>query len=110
MLRATARLADAWQAAWFGLPDDAYRTDLENLLTACEAEDRDPASLEIMVGLEVGDADPGDPHLDLDAAAISDGLAAWAALGVGHVQLGVHPATPATFETALEGIGRFRAG
>jgi alkanesulfonate monooxygenase SsuD/methylene tetrahydromethanopterin reductase-like flavin-dependent oxidoreductase (luciferase family) len=110
MLRATARHADAWQAAWFGLPDDAYKTDFDNLAAACEAEGRDPAALEVMVGLEVGKADPGDPHLVLDPSAIADGLAAWAGQGVGHVQLGVHPATPATFETALEGIRRFRAG
>ena len=110
MLRATARLADAWQTAWFGAPDDAYQADHDHFLAACEAEGRDPTTLEVTVGVEVGKADPGDPHLELEPSAIADGLAAWAELGVGHVMLGVHPATEATFETALEGIRRFREG
>jgi alkanesulfonate monooxygenase SsuD/methylene tetrahydromethanopterin reductase-like flavin-dependent oxidoreductase (luciferase family) len=110
MLRLTARFADAWQSAWFGRPDKDYLTEYDNLLAACDTEDRDPATLEVTVGVEVGKADPGDPHLELEPSAIADGLAAWAELGVGHIMLGVHPATPATFGTALEGIRRFREG
>jgi alkanesulfonate monooxygenase SsuD/methylene tetrahydromethanopterin reductase-like flavin-dependent oxidoreductase (luciferase family) len=110
MLRITARFADAWQTAWFGRPDAAYQEDRDAMDAACEAEGRDPATLEATVGLNVGDDDPGERHLPLDVSAIADGLAAWAGLGVGHVQLGVRPTTEATFATALEAIGRFRAG
>ena len=110
MLRATARFADAWQTAWFGRPDAAYQTDRDNLAAACEAEGRDPATLQITVGVDVGESDPGDPSLPLDPSAVADGLAEWAAAGVDHVQLGVHPTTATTFETTLEGISRFRAG
>ena len=81
MLRATARLADAWQVAWFGRPDAKFATYRELLAVACEAEGRDPATLETTVGVDVGGDDPDDPHLELDPAAIADGLAEWAALG-----------------------------
>jgi probable F420-dependent oxidoreductase len=110
MLRATARFADAWQTAWYGGPDADYDAERAGLDAACDAVGRDPATLEITVGVEVGKADPGDPHLELDPAAIADSLASWAERGVGHVMLGVHPATVATFETALEGVRRFRDG
>jgi hypothetical protein len=63
----------------------------------------------ILAGIEVIDpADADGPHLPLDASAIADGLAAWQAEGVDHVQLGVHPGTQATFEIALDGIRRFK--
>ncbi|MFL5726205.1 MAG: LLM class flavin-dependent oxidoreductase [Chloroflexota bacterium] len=108
MMRATARLADAWQTAWYGLPNDDYRKELGDLGGACEAEGRDPTTVEIYAGVNVG-GDPDDPHLALDPAAIADGLAAWAAAGAGHVQFGVYPTSAAAYETALEGIARFRA-
>jgi len=107
MMRATARWADAWQTAWYGLPDAQYAKDHDGFLAGCAAEGRDPATLEIMVGVNVS-TDPDDPTLAFDASAVADGLAAWADLGVGHVQLGVHPFTAARLETVLEGVDRFR--
>ena len=58
MMRITARLADAWQTAWYGLPDEKFAAELAELRAACEAEGRDPATLEMMVGLTVGGSDP----------------------------------------------------
>jgi hypothetical protein len=52
-----------------------------------------PATLEVFVGLNVGGDDPDDPRLELDPAAVADGLAEWGELGVGHVQLAVFPTT-----------------
>ena len=43
MLRLTARYADAWITAWYGLPDDRLRRRLAELNAALEAEGRDPA-------------------------------------------------------------------
>ncbi len=108
MMRATARFADQWQTAWFGRPDVNYRTELDAFRAACDAEGRDPATVELTVGINIGGDDPDDPRVDLDPAAIADALADWAELGVGHVQAGVYPTIPASFETALEGIRRFR--
>lgn len=107
MLRLTARHADAWQTAWFGLPDERYAERHDHLLAACDAEGRDPATLELTVGVDVSDAEDG-PHLALDAQAIADGLAAWASQGIGHLQIGMPMTTPATVDVVLEGIRRFR--
>jgi alkanesulfonate monooxygenase SsuD/methylene tetrahydromethanopterin reductase-like flavin-dependent oxidoreductase (luciferase family) len=108
MLRLTARHADAWQTAWFGLPDERYPERYDHLLAACDGEGRDPATLELTVGVDVSDAEDG-PHLALDAQAIADGLAAWASQGIGHLQIGMPMTTPATVDVVLDGIRRFRA-
>jgi alkanesulfonate monooxygenase SsuD/methylene tetrahydromethanopterin reductase-like flavin-dependent oxidoreductase (luciferase family) len=108
MMAATVRFADAWQTAWYGRPDGDWPKEHGDIQAACEAAGRDPATLEVFVGLTAGAEDSNEPHLELDPAAIADGLAEWAAAGVAHVQLGVFPTTPPAWETVLEGIRRFR--
>ena len=107
MLDITARLADAWQAAWFGQPDDTFRTQRAALQHACDAAGRTRA-LEIFVGVDATSEESDSPHLPIDTSAIANALAEWAAEGVDHVQVRVHPGTQATMEIALEGIRRFR--
>jgi len=107
MLRLTARYADAWQTAWFVLPDDRFGKRHDDLLAACEAEGRDPGMLELTVGVDVSDAQEG-AHLPLNAQAIADGLAAWASAGIGHLQIGMPMTTPATVDVVLDGIRRHR--
>lgn len=107
MLRLTARYADAWQTAWFGLPDERFTQRHEDLLVACAAEGRDPGTLELTVGVDVSDAQEGAP-LALDAQAIADGLAAWAGAGIGHLQIGMPMTTAATVDVVLDGIRRYR--
>jgi probable F420-dependent oxidoreductase len=109
MLRLTARHADAWQTAWFGVPDERFAKRHDDLRAACEAEDRDPATLELTVGVDVSEGDEG-AHLPLDAAAIADGLAAWAAVGIDHLQIGMPMTTQATVDVVLDGLRRFRDG
>jgi len=113
MLRLTARHADAWQIAWFGLPDERFGTLRGGLLEACRQEARDPASLEQTVGVEVAasdgrDGSVGPRSLPLDAGAIAGGLAAWAEAGVDHVQLGLVSSTERSFDVVGEAVGRFR--
>lgn len=108
MLEITARLADAWQAAWFGAPDEQFRAERASLLEACERLGR-RIGIEIFAGVDATNEADDDPHLPIDASAIADALAAWAAEGVDHVQVRVHPGTYANFEIALEGIRRFKA-
>jgi alkanesulfonate monooxygenase SsuD/methylene tetrahydromethanopterin reductase-like flavin-dependent oxidoreductase (luciferase family) len=67
MLRLTARSADAWNTAWYGLPDELLRRRLAELHAALEAEGRDPATLRRTVGMEVRDPDASDPGEDLGA-------------------------------------------
>jgi alkanesulfonate monooxygenase SsuD/methylene tetrahydromethanopterin reductase-like flavin-dependent oxidoreductase (luciferase family) len=55
MLRLTARQADAWNTAWFGMPDERLRKRTDDLARALEAEDRDPATLRMTIGLEIVD-------------------------------------------------------
>jgi probable F420-dependent oxidoreductase len=109
VLRLVARHADAWNAAWFGLPGERYARRHADLLTACAAEDRDPATLEITVGLTL-DAEggaggrPGAPDaLPADADGVARALDAWRELGVGHVQVDLRPVDERTIEILLEG-------
>jgi alkanesulfonate monooxygenase SsuD/methylene tetrahydromethanopterin reductase-like flavin-dependent oxidoreductase (luciferase family) len=60
MLRLTARYADAWNTAWFGLPDDLLHRRLAELNAALQAEGRDPATLRRTVGMEVRDPEVAD--------------------------------------------------
>ena len=68
MLRLTARYADAWNTAWFGLPDDLLHRRLAELHAALEDEGRDPATLRRTVGMEVWDPDTTGPGEDLGEA------------------------------------------
>jgi alkanesulfonate monooxygenase SsuD/methylene tetrahydromethanopterin reductase-like flavin-dependent oxidoreductase (luciferase family) len=108
MLRLTAELADAWQTAWFGLPDERYRARHDGLLAACSEAGRDPATLEVTIGMDV-QREPGDgPAIPLDRTALLEAFGAWREEGVDHVQVNVGPATPETFEVALEAIAAAR--
>lgn len=115
MLRLTADHADCWNTAWFGMPDERLAQRLADMRAACAEAGRDPASLEVTVGI-VAKADAGEeagrpgaqPALLAEVDAIADALRAYEALGVGHVQLDVQPATAATFDVVLAGIARFR--
>ena len=113
MLRLTARCADAWETAWFGLPDERFASLRDGLLEACRLEGRDATTLEQTVGIEVvGPDEPigsvGPRTLPLDAGALADGLATWAEAGVGHVQLSFAWATTRTYDVVIEAVRRFR--
>jgi probable F420-dependent oxidoreductase len=117
MLRLTVDHADAWNTAWFGMPDDRLGQRLADLRATCAEAGRDPSTLEITVGItvkaEAGDdwGRPGAPAALLaQPDVVADALRAYAELGVGHVQLDVQPATTATFNEVLAGIARFRDG
>jgi len=58
MLRLTARYADAWNTAWFGLPDERLGQRLANMHAALQAESRDPATLRRTVGMDCELIDP----------------------------------------------------
>ena len=107
MLEITARLGDAWQAAWFGRPDEQFRTERAALLATCASVGRTD-DIEIFAGVDANDEAGDDPHLPIDASAIADALGSWAEEGVDHVQLRVHPGTYPNFEIALDGIRRYR--
>jgi alkanesulfonate monooxygenase SsuD/methylene tetrahydromethanopterin reductase-like flavin-dependent oxidoreductase (luciferase family) len=59
MLALTARYADAWNTAWYGLPDKQLGQRLAGMHAALQAESRDPATLRRTVGMDCELADPG---------------------------------------------------
>jgi probable F420-dependent oxidoreductase len=107
-LRLVARHADAWNAAWFGFPDERFTTRVADLHAACVAAGRDPATIELTVGLTIDSASaaggrPGAPtFLPPDADTVARALDAWRDVGVGHVQVDLRPATERTIEVLIE--------
>jgi alkanesulfonate monooxygenase SsuD/methylene tetrahydromethanopterin reductase-like flavin-dependent oxidoreductase (luciferase family) len=118
MLELTARHADAWNLAWFGEPNERLATVRADLLAACAAVGRDPASLAITVGINVRypdlatDAFPVGTEgaaLQGSAAEVAAGLAAHAALGTDHIIANLEPATPAAVERFAAAVASYRA-
>jgi probable F420-dependent oxidoreductase len=116
MLRLTARHADAWNAAWFGEPTERFDQRRAQLVAACEAEGRDPASIEVTAGLVI-DAeatDEGRPipgnALPPDADAVARALDAWRDLGVGHVQVDMRPNGTRLAELLAAAAAKHRGG
>ncbi len=116
MLRLAARHADAWNTAWFGEPDDRLRQRLVDMRAACTEVGRDVDTLEVTVGVtvraEAGEewGRPGAPAALLaEPDVIANALRAYAALGVGHVQLDVQPANPSSFARVLDGVALSRS-
>jgi alkanesulfonate monooxygenase SsuD/methylene tetrahydromethanopterin reductase-like flavin-dependent oxidoreductase (luciferase family) len=106
MLELTARYADAWNLAWFGAPDERLATVRADLDAACVRVGRDPATLEITVGVDVRFDDlyasasdatvpikPA-PGLSGSVEAVAAGLAAHVAAGATHLIVALEPATP----------------
>jgi probable F420-dependent oxidoreductase len=111
MLRLVARHADAWNTAWIG-PASQLEPRMKPLRAALAAEGRDPATLEVTVGVNVvlpafSDVPREVPANALtgDAATLASGLREYAALDVGTVIVSLEPATPA----AVAELGRAAA-
>ena len=116
MLRLTARHADAWNAAWFGLPTERFAQRRADLVAACEAEGRDPATLDVTVGLVIdaeaaasGRPIPADA-LPPDVDAVARVLDNWRDLGVAHVQVDLRPNGPALVELLAAAAAKHRGG
>jgi probable F420-dependent oxidoreductase len=104
MLRLVARHADAWNAAWYGLPDEAHELDarIERLRAACTAEGRDPAALSLTAGVFVvvphlardGDEEPPDSVMRGTADELAPMLAGYAQHGIDQLIVHVWPRRP----------------
>jgi probable F420-dependent oxidoreductase len=112
MLRLTAQHADAWNTAWYGFPDERSLGRIADVRAACEAAGRDPATLEITVGLTIDTktSDPGRPGasgpLPPDADTIARAFDAWQDHGVGTVQVDLRPVDEQTIELLLAARAR----
>jgi alkanesulfonate monooxygenase SsuD/methylene tetrahydromethanopterin reductase-like flavin-dependent oxidoreductase (luciferase family) len=108
MLRLTAELADAWQTAWFGLPDDRYRARRDGLRAACEAVGRDSATLDVTIGMDVQREPSAGAALPIERRALVDAIETWRAEGIDHLLINVGPSTRQTFETVLDAMAAER--
>jgi probable F420-dependent oxidoreductase len=110
MMRLVARHADAWNTAWFGLPDARLEERLHDLEAALAVEGRDGAELERTVGLIVRDpgaateVDPDDVTFSGSVAELAELLAAHERLGFGHAIVILDPMTPRSVERLAEAV------
>lgn len=119
MLELTARHADAWNMAWFGLPSERFENVRADLAAACVAVERDQATLEITAGLTVrfesalpaGKTPDTSPALDGDdPAAMVAGFEAWRAIGTDHLIVALGPCTPETVARFTAAVTDWRVG
>jgi alkanesulfonate monooxygenase SsuD/methylene tetrahydromethanopterin reductase-like flavin-dependent oxidoreductase (luciferase family) len=110
MLDIVAQHADIWNTAWHGVPASA-RERLDAMRQACERNGRDPATLELTVGLAIAYPDLGGktnfPVFLSDGVA--DALHGYAEMGVKHVIADVRPFTRAAIDRFAEAVARFRS-
>jgi probable F420-dependent oxidoreductase len=115
MLRLVARHADAWNAAWYGDPADLAELDerLSRLREACEAEGRDPSTIERTAGVFVsfphllrpGDEEPPATAIQGAPDVVGLMLAAYRDHGIDHLIVHLWPRRP----EAVEELGRAAA-
>jgi len=113
MLELVARHADAWNAAWYGHPDDAHelRARLERLHAALEAVGRHVESIELTAGVFVAvadDPDAPDNAMRGTSGEIASALAGYAELGINQLMVHLWPRTPEAVATLAEAAGLAR--
>lgn len=108
MLRLVAEHADAWNAAWFGDVSE-IEPRVAPLREALAAAGRDPATLEITIGINVvfpellaGGEEPPERSLRGTAEDVAGGLRRYAEAGVSHVIAACVPSTVAAAEALGE--------
>lgn len=114
MLRLTARHADAWNTCWLGRPTllAERRAALE---AACAEVGRDPATVEVTVGVAVDYRPEGERESDPDKALggsaeeVAAGLRAYAGLDVGHLICACFPNDAASLGRLAEALAVYRA-
>jgi probable F420-dependent oxidoreductase len=119
MLRLTAQYADQWNTAWFGPVEDAAARRAD-MVRACEAVGRDPATLEVTIGVHVATPMEGiefDPAKVLTGTPeeVAAGLRAYAESGVSHVICGALAGMEFDYVTRVialvgEALEMYRAG
>ena len=99
MLRLAARYADGWNTCWLGQPG-ALATPSAEMLAACADEVRDPATLDVTVGVNVTHIDPETPRktsLNPDkalfgsVAEVAAGLRGYAERNIAHAICQIDP-------------------
>jgi probable F420-dependent oxidoreductase len=118
MRRLVAEYADAWNAAWYGRPEEAtvLHERLADLRETLRQEGRDESTLEltagIFVALDGADDDVPDSAIRGTTEEIAAALAGYAELGVTHLIAHIWPRTPEAVRQLAEAasIARSQAG
>ena len=114
MLRLAAEHADAWNEAWFGDPAE-IEPRVAPLKEALAAAGRDPATLQVTIGVNVvvpallrGDEELPSRSLSGGSNELAEGLRGYAARGVDHVIAACIPSSVAAMEIlgAAAGLAR----
>ena len=106
MLRLVAQHADAWNTAW-PIEPQMVSAAWNNMLAACEAVGRDPATLELTIGtvaqpLSSGEsAEPSDSVITGSPEEVAKVLMSFGQLGASHLIVNARPRTVA----GVEGFG-----
>jgi len=109
MLRLAARHADAWNTAWYGVPDDRLRAQLAAMGQALAAEGRDRGSMRVMVGVSVTDPDHATVAEDEftgtpgELATVIDD---YDSLGVDELIVALAPMTPRSVDRLVQALAR----
>lgn len=118
MLRAVATYADAWNTAWIGLPT-LLPERVAGLEAACREVGRDPAEIDITVGVTVAYPDMGEVpenvgdssrFLTGTAEEIAAGFRAHEAAGVSHLICITNPFTAPALERLGESLRIYQQG
>jgi probable F420-dependent oxidoreductase len=113
MLRLTARYADQWNTAWLGDPEGLAER-LERIRKACDEVGRDPATLDITVGITIEFPDLGktDPFarnpLGGSAESIADAFHRYEEAGADHLITQFTPFTLPALECLAEAVRLYR--
>jgi len=105
MLRLTARYADAWNTAWFGLPDKRLGQRLADMHAVLQAESRDPATLRRTVGMDCELTEPDQTDGGSFAGPVDQlahALDAYERLGIDDLIVRLQPST----QPALDRLAR----
>ena len=107
MLRLTARYADAWNTAWFGLPDKRLGQRLADMHAALQAESRDPATLRRTVGMDSELTDPDQTGGGSFASAVDElarAIDAYERLGIDDLIVRLQPSTQPALDRLTRAI------
>ncbi len=110
MLDICAHYGDMWNTAWHGEPASA-RERLDTMRQACERNGRDPATLDLTVGVAIAYPDLGGQSVfpTFLSDGVADALHGYAELGIKHVIADVRPTTSAAIERFAEAVRQFRS-
>jgi alkanesulfonate monooxygenase SsuD/methylene tetrahydromethanopterin reductase-like flavin-dependent oxidoreductase (luciferase family) len=121
MMSLVARHADQWNAAWYGMPDEATELAerVERQRAACLAEGRDPATLALTAGIYVafphlladGDGEePPEEAIRGDVDHVASAMAGYAQHGIEQVIVHLWPRNAAAVRELARAAAGARAG